>query len=245
MMQAWRSGLSWIFAPQCAACGAGVSSGLPFCAGCAPSLEENLVCCPACAEPMAGPRGTRCQRCRGRPLPLSRIVVPWQYGGALADALVRFKFGGHPEIARTLAPLIAPLLVATACVEEASLIVPVPLHWSRRLRRGFDQTQLLLRHARSLSAPPAGLLPALLPALRRRRATEYQSRTASARERIHNLAGAFEVSPRWRPQLAGARVLLFDDVITTGATMAAAARALRRAGVAEVIGVALARGGTR
>jgi ComF family protein len=241
MMQACKRALSWIFGPQCAACGEGVDSGLPFCAGCAPSLEENLVCCPRCAEPLAGARAATCARCASRPLPLARIAAPWQYGGALADALVRFKFGGHPEIARALAPLFAPMLVATASAEETTVIAPVPLHWTRRLRRGFDQTQLLLGHALALH-PSAAELGSVL---RRVRATEYQSRTDSARGRVRNLAGAMEVTPRWRRRVVGARVLLFDDVVTTGATMAAAARALRRAGAAHVVGVALARGGTR
>jgi len=232
--------LSWIFRPQCAACGDPVTSGLPFCSSCASSLEENRTCCPRCAEPSSSPRATECSRCRRKPLPLARIVAPWQYGGALSEAIVRLKFTGHPEVARTLAPLIAPVLVATAIAADAQLIIPIPLHWTRRLSRGFDQSRLLLRHACALNPPPAELAPAL----RRVRATEYQSRTDDARGRFRNLAGAFQVPPRWRDRVAGARVLVFDDVVTTGATMAAAARVLRRAGAAQVIGVALARGGS-
>jgi ComF family protein len=186
-------------------------------------------------------RSETCQRCRERPLPLNKIVAPWQYGGALAEALVRMKFQGRSEIARTLAPLIAPVLVATAVVADATFIAPIPLHWTRRLRRGFDQTQLLLRHAASVARPPAPITSLLT----RVRATEYQSRTGDVRGRQQNLAGALRVAPRWRDKLAGASVILFDDVVTTGATMAAAARALRRAGAKRVVGVALARAGSR
>jgi ComF family protein len=236
----WRKGLSWIFGPQCAACGDALACGLPFCAACSPSLEENLTPCPSCAEPL-GRAPEMCQRCRERPLPLNKIVAPWQYGGALAEALVRLKFQGRSEVARTLAPLIAPVLVATAVVSDATFIVPIPLHWSRRLRRGFDQAQLILRHACAVAAPPAPV--ALL--LRRVRATEYQSRTGDVRGRQQNLAGAIRVAPRWQKRLAGANVVLFDDVVTTGATMAAAARALRRAGVKRIVGVALARAAGR
>ncbi len=233
--------LSWIFRPQCAACGAALSSGLPFCAACSPSLEENLASCPSCAEPQLRGRSETCQRCRERPLPLNKIIAPWQYGGALAEALVRMKFQGRSEIARTLAPLIAPVLVATAVVDDATFIAPIPLHWTRRLRRGFDQTQLLLRHASSTTRLPAPVTSLLT----RVRATEYQSRTGDVRGRQQNLAGALRVAPRWSDKLAGANVILFDDVVTTGATMAAAARALRRAGAKRVVGVALARAGSR
>lgn len=233
--------LSWLFRPQCAACGDALSSGLPFCAACSPSLEENLASCTSCAEPLMRARSETCQRCRERPLPLNKIVAPWQYGGALAEALVRMKFQGRSEIARTLAPLIAPVLVATAVVADATFIAPIPLHWTRRLRRGFDQTQLLLRHAVSVAKPPAPVTSLLT----RVRATEYQSRTGDVRGRQKNLAGALRVAPRWRDKLDGSNVILFDDVVTTGATMAAAARALRRAGAKRVVGVALARAGSR
>lgn len=199
------------------------------------------MCCPRCAEPVAAAHASECRRCRRQPLPLAKIVAPWQYGGALAEAIVRLKFTGHPEVARALAPLIAPVLVATSIDADAQLIIPIPLHWTRRLRRGFDQSRLLLRHACALNPPPAELGPAL----RRVRATEYQSRTDDPRGRFRNLAGAFQLAPRWRARVAGARVIVFDDVVTTGATMAAAARVLRRAGAAQVIGVALARGGGR
>lgn len=233
--------LTWIYRPQCAACGAAVSAGLPFCRACSLSLDENCVACRRCAEPLSGPRDAICRRCHRRPLPLSQIVAPWLYGGSLAEALVRLKFAGRTEVARALAPLISTVLYTTAKVREATLLVPVPLHWTRRLRRGFDQSQLLLDHACALS-PPAARVARVL---RRARATEYQSRAADARARARNVLGAFRVHPRWLAEVKGARVVLFDDVVTTGATMAAAARALRRAGAADVVGVALARGGSR
>jgi ComF family protein len=231
-------GWSWIFAAQCAACGTAVENGLPFCAPCSGSLAENLVCCPSCADPLPGPRAVMCRRCRLHPLPLHQIIAPWQYGGALAEAIVRLKFGRHGEVARAIAPLIAPVLVAAAVATRATLIVPIPLHWTRRLRRGFDQSQLILRHATALHVPPCPIASAL----QRVRATPYQSRIGGM-ARARNMAATMAVVPRWRSELIGARIILFDDVVTTGATMAAAARALLRAGAERVTGVAIARGG--
>ena len=118
------------------------------------------------------------------------------------------------------------------------LVVPVPLHWRRRLARGFNQAE---RIARPLAAC---LGVAYGSALRRRRATRAQARLGRA-ERLANPAGAFAVRhspfPGRRLRLDGARVLLVDDVATTGATLEAAARALRVAGAESVTAVAVAR----
>jgi ComF family protein len=253
--------LEWLFRPECAACGAvvpelrsqgrsggaappggAVASGAgmgapPLCGACAESLLELGPACPRCAEP-TGAREVVCGRCRAAPLPIERIAAPWRFGGQLAAAIRRLKFAGRAHVARDLAPLWAPLLAAAAAdgaVDGAGggVVVPVPLHWRRRLVRGYDQTWLLARHA----CAAAGLSPPV-PALRRTRAAPPQS-TLSAAARQVNLRGAFAVR---RPDaIAGRAVILVDDVVTTGATLAAAAAAVHAAGAARVIGVALAR----
>ncbi|HWO22961.1 MAG TPA: phosphoribosyltransferase family protein [Kofleriaceae bacterium] len=245
--------LEWLFRPECAACGAmfseseAAAGAPPLCGACAGSLLELGPACPRCAEP-TGARDARevvCGRCRAAPLPLERIAVPWRFGGQLAAAIRRLKFAGRAHVARDLAPLWAPLLAAAAAAaaaadgadgaggERGGVVVPVPLHWRRRLARGYDQTWLLARHA----CAAAGLPPPV-PALRRARAAPPQS-TLPAAARQANLRGAFAVR---RPDaIAGRAVILVDDVVTTGATLAAAAAALHAAGAACVIGVALAR----
>ena len=201
--------LSWLFRPQCAACGE--LSEDPLCGACRLSLVELDT--------------TRTRD----PWPLDRIIAPWQFGGALAIAIRRLKFAGATHVARTVAPLWAPLFAA-AVAETGGVVVPVPLHWRRRFQRGFDQTWLLAKHACAV----AGIAPPVC-ALRRTYSAPPQS-TLPAIDRAANVDGAFALrgdAPR--------AVILIDDVVTTGATLAAAAQPLRDAGVETIIGIALAR----
>jgi len=241
--------LAWLFRPQCAACAAPVAEGAPLCGACAGTLLELGPACPRCAEPLVvagASAGAICGRCREAPPPLERIAAPWRFGGELASAIRRLKFAGRAHVARDLAPLWAPLVAAAveearaAAIEEAgaaaggaAIVVPVPLHWRRRLARGYDHAWLLASHA----CAAAGLPPPV-PALRRTRAAPPQSKLPAA-ERRANLRGAFAV--RLAGAVAGRGVVLVDDVVTTGATLAAAAAPLRAAGAAAVLGVALAR----
>ncbi len=201
--------LEWLFRPQCVACTQPAPG--PFC----PACEEALVEAPVPLSDAATPT----------------IVAPWQFGGPLAIAIRRLKFTGRTHVARDLAPLWAPLLAAAA--GDTGVVVPIPLHWRRRMLRGFDQTWLLAHHAchaASLARPQT--------LLRRVRWTPPQS-TLAAVARRDNLIGAFAVTdPR---AIAGRTVVVVDDVVTTGSTLAEAAATLRAAGAAQVIGIALAR----
>jgi ComF family protein len=173
-----------------------------------------------------------CARCRSAPLPLETILAPWRFGGQLASAIRRLKFARRAHVARDLAPLWSPLVAAAASGYDA-LVVPIPLHWRRRFRRGYDHAWLLAIHACADAriAPPRPVLRRIAPA-------RPQS-TLSAAERRANLDGAFLVrDPR---AIAGRAIVLLDDVVTTGATLAAATRPLLAAGATTVIGVALAR----
>jgi ComF family protein len=224
--------LDLVYQPQCAACGAPAAS---LCAPCAASLVELGPACPRCAEPSPASRpGATCVACGTAPPRVARTLAPWRFGGQLASAIRRLKFTGRAHVARDLAPLWAPALAA-AVAERDALVVPVPLHWRRRAQRGYDHAWLLALHACALAG-----LPRPVPALRRTRHADAQS-TLPAAARHANVRGAFAVRRGAVPRLAGRAVVLVDDVITTGATMAAAARALLDAGAASVTAVALAR----
>lgn len=216
--------LTWLFRPQCAACREPCEA--PLCEACASSLAELGPACPRCAMP-TGDASVTCRRCVREPLELDLVVAPWRFGGQLATAIRRLKFTGATHIARSLAPLWAPALAAAA---RDAVIVPVPLHWRRRLRRGYDHTWLLATHA----CAAAGLARPE-PLLRRIRHAAAQS-TLPASARRANVRAAFEARGP-----VPEHVVLVDDVVTTGSTLSAAAAALRAAGAREVIGIAIAR----
>lgn len=218
-----------VYAPTCAACDRLTPAGVGLCPACAISLVPCEPGCPRCACP--GPSGVACRRCREAEPPFESIAAPFLYGGELAVALRRLKFSGRRDVARTLAPLIGPPLARAAA--GCDLVVPVPLHRRRMARRGFNQAALLVRHA--LPGRPVDAL-----SLRRVRATLPQT-GLDARARQSNVAGAFAVLPSRRARVTGRRVLLVDDILTTGATMAAAASALVAAGAHAVVGFCAAR----
>ncbi len=231
--------LETIYVPHCAACDVRVPGDQPLCAPCASSLVELGPACPRCAEPLAALPAVECARCASTAWPLEATVAPWRYGGELARALRRMKFARRPHLARELAPLVAPFLAAVAHAGAADVIVPIPLHWRRLAARGFNPAHAVVaaaRRAARLETPIDAVV------LRRIRATVAQT-GLTATERAANLRGAFAVPPRRAHRVAGRRVLLVDDVITTGATLAAAARALLDAGAAAVLGFAVARAG--
>lgn len=184
--------------------------------------------CDGCGAPYdydPGP-GVRCAACMARPLAFDRARAACLYDEHSRDLVLKLKHADRTD----LAPILARWLLRSArdLLADADLIVPVPLHRWRLLSRRYNQAAEIAR--------PLGVLSrvAVLPdALARVRRTESQG-GKSAGGRRRNVAGAFAVPPGRRGRIQGRRVLLVDDVLTTGATAHACARALKAAGAAAV-----------
>ncbi len=182
----------------------------PRCAACDGRLHRDAVFCASCVGSLSPPEL----------LPLG-VTASFGYGGALADAIRRFKYGQRPDLSRPLGRLVREGLPDRALVD---LVVPVPLHPTRFRARGFDQAALLARAvATALQRPfSATLLTRVVDT--------PQLATLDAASRATAVRGAFTVRERTVPM--GTRVLLVDDVRTTGATLRAAALAIVAAGFA-------------
>jgi len=182
--------------------------------------------CDSCGAPFAYEIGVRCAACLARPRAFDRARAACIYDELSREPILKLKHADRTD----LAPLFARWLgrAARELIAEADAIAPVPLHPSRLLSRRYNQAAEIARPLARMSGV------AYLPdALVRRRATDTQGgKSGSGRKR--NVAGAFEVPPGRAAQVAGKRVLLVDDVLTTGATAEGCARALKSAGALRV-----------
>lgn len=228
--------VDFLLPPKCVACHAAVLPEQAFCTPCAATLIEtpdtwNVAPNPSCADRESYAR------------PWTSAVAGYFYGGQLATALARLKYAGQADVARPVARLLAQRF--PALLRHCNWIVPVPLHPRRLAERGYNQAALLAAELSRAFAwrqgepdPTAAQRPRFAPeVLCRTRLTPNQTRLGR-QARLANALGLFRVSSA---ALHGARVLLVDDVLTTGATAAACAVALLRAGTREVHVLTLAR----
>ena len=199
----------------------GALVGPPRCAACDGEVPYGTAFCPPCAATLV----------RLAPSDPSRLAV-FAYGGAIGEALRRFKFGDRPDLAPALVSGLATQLPRLTAA-QATLVVPVPLHAARLVERGYNQAALLARPmARMLGVRCAPR------ALSRPFATERQTDLNRA-ARAANIAKAFVAEQQKR--IAGAAVLLVDDVETTGSTLDACRDALMAGGAREVTTLVVAR----
>ena len=208
--------LCWLFVPRCIVCGDAGMSGRDLCAACHADLPWQGPACSHCALPL--PEAGHCRQCLQHPPPLDAVHAAFDYAFPLDRLLPRLKFHHDFAAGRVLAQCTAERF---AVLPRPDALVPLPLHRTRLRRRGYDQALELARPlAKALG------LPLRCDVLHRQKATSAQSRLdADARKR--NLRGAFAVNPH---VALPAHVVLLDDVMTTGATLHAAAAALRKAG---------------
>lgn len=223
-----RALLDLIFPPRCPGCRELFDGRGPFCPRCLETIADLAARrCARCGEPEV--EGL-CAHCRSAPPAFEEACVPFLFGGALAEAVHRFKYEDCPHYAGALAEL--SLEAAGPSLGWCTLVAPASLHPRRLRSRGYDQALLL---ARAL-ARRAGRRVAARAIERVRDTAPQVGRGRAARE--ENVRGAFRAAPA---KVRGERVLLVDDVLTTGATVHAAALALRESGAAGVRLFALAR----
>lgn len=227
----FRSALDFALPPRCGGCGVIVDELDSFCPDCWRELEFlGPGGCTCCGLPLAATDSETCGACLARPPRLDRIRSAVAYGEISRSIAMRLKYGRKVALARTMSRYMRPLL---GQLPPESLFVPVPVHRARLWRRGFNQSVFI---ARALSRSTG--LPVVPDALRRVRATP-PLKGMTMRQRRRTVAGAFRANAQ--AELRGRTVVLVDDVLTTGSTANACARALKRAGAARVELVSWAR----
>jgi ComF family protein len=216
--------------PRCLLCGAAGSDRRDVCRGCVGEIALNAPCCPRCALPLQA-TAPLCGECLQHEPPFVAAWAPFRYGHPLDLLEARFKFRGDLAAGRVLAELMLER-AATDDPARPALLIPVPLHRTRLRERGYNQ-------ALELAKPLAVALgiPLRHDLLLRTKATPPQT-GLDAKARRRNLHGAFALATSVE---LPAHVVLFDDVMTTGATLREAAKVLHRAGVLRVDAWALAR----
>ncbi|MGH7450273.1 MAG: ComF family protein [bacterium] len=209
-----------------------------ICDGCEASSRTQLLC-ENCLEEISSlplPEAIGGQHRAANNGGLDSAFAGWHYDAAMQHVIHATKYRHRPSLGETLGDLLAQRLSAPLREERAqAVVVPVPLHRRREMKRGFNQSLVL---ARALAK--AWHLEVTPRALRRTRFTQSQAKLRAA-ERWQNVEGAF--APARDLHLETPTVFLVDDVLTTGATMNACAAVLKSAGASKVIGIALAKAG--
>jgi ComF family protein len=207
-------------------------SAYPLCVQCHLQLIQSNSgggpVCPFCGRPEG--IETRCEYCEKEDR--MRLFFWGPYDGLLKECIAAFKFDGFSELGRALADMA--LKSISGRLGEYDMVVPVPLHTRRTEERGYNQSEILAERLSEITRIDYD--PGVL---RRIRPTKQQSRL-SMDERWTNVQDAFEVNPEFDGRLDGKRVLLVDDIVTTGATISEAARPLRSCRVAGIDVLALA-----
>jgi ComF family protein len=219
---------------QCAVCQAWPSTGM-VCEACVTRFAQPVPRCATCALTLKVGLSSDIQRCGAcivRPPPLDECLTAVSYAYPWSDCIASYKFGNNPAWAGAFALLLKSMPSIEHAVDASDVIVPVPLSTARLQDRGYNQALEICKHLHSAKTENTLLL--------RVKDTRTQS-SLSKSERLKNMQHAFAVEPLRAKELQGKRVVLVDDVMTSGATLFAAAATLRQAGATHITAVVFAR----
>lgn len=234
--QLGRFVLDFVLPSQCLSCGSFVESSGALCASCWRELTFlSGAHCQVCGAPFsyALSENLICGACMADPPEFDRARAPLKYDEASRHLILAFKHADRHEGLTVFARWMAS--AGAEIVDQAEMIVPVPLHWQRLVSRRYNQAALLGHRLGKFIDRPVQT-----SVLERVKATPSQG-GLGRRNRFRNMRGAFAVSRTGKQNVKGTHVLLIDDVLTTGATARACAVALKRAGAAKVDLLTLAR----
>jgi competence protein ComFC len=237
---AWQGMNQLLWPAVCAVCNEAIcDTDKDLCPKC---WNELLTCtagdyCPRCGRDTSryGLVADACAACQNEEIHFDGIARAGVYADALQRMILAFKHD-RSELAVALAPLADAALQGSRFRDDVDLFVPVPLHWTRRLLRGYNQSHLI---ARRLHHPHARVSRDLV----RARRTQIQPQMATPAARARNVAGAFLI--RHRHEFGGKTICLVDDIKTTGATLNECAKTLKEAGAVKVYALVLAVAGQK
>jgi len=231
MFSALITGLSRHIPSQCAVCRSWPAQ--PLCDACVTRFAQPVMRCRTCALPLPlTTPGAKCGRCLVQPPVLDAALAAVAYAYPWSDMIVKFKFHGQTAWARSMATLMRSTPWVEPALDDADWLLPMPLTRTRLLERGFNQTRLVA-HALQTSKVRDDLLLRILD-------TPPQSSLPRAK-RLQNVRDAYALEPLKRHLIEGKRIVLMDDVMTSGASLHAAAAALRQAGAAHITALVFAR----
>lgn len=239
--QALRVPFEWcldaVLPPRCLGCAAMIESKASLCADCWRGLTLlGPPCCRLCGYPLPQTvaEAPLCGACAVEPPIYDRARAALRYDDGARGMILRFKHADRTDIAGTFGRLLQT--AGAELLADSDLITPVPLHRWRLLQRGYNQSAMLAHALQRTTGTP------MIPDLLQRIAATASQQGLSGSQRQQNIkASAFRLHPWHRSKVAGRRVLLIDDVLTTGATIAACTRVLRAGGADAVNVLALAR----
>lgn len=212
---------------QCAICKAWPSHAI--CSACVGAFGQPVPRCQRCASESSL---KICSACLQTPSALNACWTAMAYVWPWTSLIAEFKFQDQASWASHFALLMQNAPFAADAIEQANALIPIPLSFQRLAERGYNQSLMLSQKLSSPKTHPHSLL--------RMRHTPAQS-SLPRPERLTNLNGAFAVAPLMASKLRGQRVMLIDDVMTSGATLEAAARVLKQAGASHVCALVFAR----